>query len=360
MAVRVRCDVALGKTGTACPEWQSSILVRRVIVSTTNKRTSLYDLQLTSGGKMIDFHGWDMAVHFSSIMDEHRLVRDASGCFDLGHMGRLRVQGPGATAFLEHRITRPIASMAIGQVRYGLVCAADGTVEDDVLVSKEGGAAFHVVVNASNKNKILSLWNTTSDDTTIEDLSSQEAMIAVQGPRSPDVLATLGLSTVGLKYYHFHDTAWSGTPIRISRTGYTGENGFECFLASDQAAHFWTAAVNAGATPCGLGCRDTLRLEAGMPLYGNELDRSHTPIEAGLGFAVGKNKDFIGSSVLSAQRESGTEQVLVGLRMEGKRAARSGYAVLKNGEHIGVVTSGSLSPTFGASHCFGLCATRIC
>lgn len=313
------------------------------------KRTPLYDVQLAAGGKFVDFAGWDMPVQFSGgIVAEHQTVRTGCGLFDLGHMGRLHCSGPGALAFLSRRVTRPLASMKAGQVRYGLVCAEDGTVEDDVLVSRESETDFHVVVNAANTAKLLSLWEVGErDDTVLRDLTGEQAMIAVQGPDSLAMLTGIGLDGNDLRYYAMRDLMWRGHSVRISRTGYTGEDGFECFIASDAVVELYEAFAAAGAIPCGLGARDTLRLEAGMPLYGHELDREHTPVEAGLGFALGKDGGYIGAEVLLRQLEQGPPRKLVGLAVTGKRPPRHGYGVLKNDEQVGVVTSGAPSPTLG-------------
>ncbi len=319
----------------------------------SNQRTVLYDIQSLHGAKMIDFHGWDMAVQFSSITEEHTAVRNGCGLFDLGHMGRLHIEGPKALEFLQARSCRPLASMKPGQVRYSLILNEAGTVDDDILISRESEEAFHIVVNASNLAKVLDLWKTSrgsdsEDGCCIRNLTPEQAMIAVQGPTSAELLASIGLNSDDLKYYSFRDLDWNGVNVRMSRTGYTGENGFECFIATDKAAELWDAVRQAGATLCGLGCRDTLRLEAGMPLYGNEIDDAHTPVEAGLGFAVGKHGTYLGADIVLAQKASGTERKLVGLKMDGKRAGRHGYAVLdSDGSEIGVITSGSLSPTHG-------------
>lgn len=319
-----------------------------------NQHTVLYDIQSLHGGKMIDFHGWDMAVQFSGITEEHTAVRTGCGLFDLGHMGRLRIEGPGALDFLQARSCRPLASMKPGQVRYSLILNKKGTVDDDILISRESESTFHIVVNASNLSKVLDLWGSDSlssdseDGHSIRNLTHEQAMIAVQGPQSAHILESIGLDGHSLKYYSFIDLDWKGTTVRLSRTGYTGENGFECFVASEQATNLWDAVRQAGATLCGLGCRDTLRLEAGMPLYGNEIDDQHTPVEAGLKFAVGKHGTYLGADIVLAQKAAGTERILVGLKMDGKRAGRHGYAVFNNdGQKIGIVTSGSLSPTHG-------------
>jgi aminomethyltransferase len=312
-------------------------------------RTPLYDVQVAQGAKMIDFHGWDMPVQFASITGEHQAVRTAAGAFDLCHMGRLRLTGAGAQAFLARRVCRPVADMAAGQVRYGMVLAEDGTVEDDVLVSREGSESWHVVVNASNKDKIVALWRPHLGGVGLADLSEEQAMIAVQGPQAVGHLDRLGLGASTLKYYAFRDATWNDVGVRMSRTGYTGEDGGELFVARAQAPALWRALMDLGIAPCGLGARDTLRLEAGMPLYGNELDRSTTPIEACLAFACGKQGGYVGDRVVLDQLAKGAPKKLVGLRMKDKRVPRTHYPVLAGGQTVGQVTSGTLSPTLGAA-----------
>ncbi|MBA3707840.1 MAG: glycine cleavage system aminomethyltransferase GcvT [Planctomycetes bacterium] len=313
-------------------------------------RTVLHDTQKAAGGKIIDFHGWDMPVQFTSIAAEHQAVRTAAGLFDLGHMGRLRVDGAGSLAFLERRVCRPLADLATGGVRYGLTLAEDGTVEDDVLVSRESADAWHVVVNASNKDKVLTLWRVgMPDGIRLRDISDEQAMVAVQGPAALGHLQALGMEAKDQKYYSFRDVAWRGTTVRLSRTGYTGEDGYECFVSADRVVELWQALAGRGIALCGLGARDTLRLEAGMPLYGNELDRTTTPVEAGLGFAINKQGGFIGDRVVLDQLAHGPEKKLVGLRMLDKRVPRSHYQVLVAGLAVGQVTSGTLSPTLGAA-----------
>jgi len=314
-------------------------------MSNQPERTVLHTVQAAAGGKYVDFHGWDMPVQFAGIVAEHHAVRTGCGIFDLGHMGRLAFSGIGALAFLERVVTRALKSMKPGQVRYGLVLAVDGTVEDDVLVSREGEHEWHVVVNASNREKLLAMWlPTLPKDVTCRDLTLSQAMIAVQGPLAAALLAGLGLDGRASKYYAFLDVAWRGTTVRLSRTGYTGEDGFECFVAADRVTELWQTVVNAGATLCGLGARDTLRLEAGMPLYGNELDRSVTPRDAGLDFALNPAGGFVGSAALVARQPT---QRLVGIRCLEKRVPRTGYSVQKDGAVVGRITSGTLSPTLG-------------
>ena len=313
------------------------------------RRTGLYDAQKALGGKLIDFHGWEMPVQFAGIAAEHLGVRTGCGAFDLGHMGRLQVDGTRALAFLGSQVCRTLHDIRPGQVRYGLVLAPDGTVEDDVLVSCLAADSFHVVVNAGNRERILELWQPPAQQqgVAVSDLSERQAMIAVQGPRSPSLLAGLGLDTAGIRCCAFADRTWRGVPVRLSRSGYTGEDGFECFLPSDHAVALWQAVIAAGAMPCGLGARDTLRLEAGMPLYGNELDRTVTPVEAGLIFAINPAGGFTGAEVVLAQLRDGPARKLVGLVVPDRRVPRQGYPVVSAGAVVGRITSGTLSPTLG-------------
>lgn len=312
------------------------------------QRTPLHATQVAANGKIVDFHGWDMAVQFAGIAAEHLVVRTACGVFDLGHMGRLTMTGAGALPFLSRHVCRRLDDMKPGQVRYGLVLAEDGTVEDDVLVSRESETSWHIVVNASNKDKILGLWRpVVPAGVVLKDISEVQTMVAVQGPKAGDLLTGLGLDARHLRYYSFVDLPWQGDTIRLSRTGYTGEDGFECFLPSGLAEGLWLAVVTAGAVPCGLGARDTLRTEAGMPLYGHELDRTTTPVEAGLTFALNRQGGYIGAERIQAQLAQGPERRLVGLVVPSKRVPRNGYAIVIEGKPAGIITSGTLGYTVG-------------
>ena len=318
------------------------------------QRTALYAAQLAAGAKMIDFVGWDMPVLFAGpqggILAEHRAVRTAAGVFDLGHMGRVGFDGPGAVGFLERCCTRKLSNLALGQVRYALVLAEDGTVEDDILVSRESESRSHVVVNGVNRAKLLAIWSAMKPaELTIRDLTAEQAMFAVQGPEALDLLAGLGLDGRTLRSYRMVDATWNGVPVRISRTGYTGEDGAELFLPAGSVEALWQAVVAAGGVPCGLGARDTLRLEAAMPLYGHELDRTVTPIEAGLAFAVRAEGGFIGAGPVLDQLEHGASRKLVGLVVPERRVPRQGYPVLAGDRQVGVITSGTLSPTLNAA-----------
>jgi aminomethyltransferase len=315
-------------------------------------KTSLYPVHLASHGHLVDFHGWDLPLYYADIRSEHLAVRRHAGLFDLSHMGRLRVSGSGAEALLERCLTQGIGAMPVGRCRYSLVLDEAGHVLDDVLVYREP-AAFFLVVNASNRPKILAwLGRHKTTAVSIEDLTGSLALIAIQGPRSADILQPLaGADVSALNYYTFREARPNGGAGMISRTGYTGEDGFEIYLPAADAPACWEALMKAGAgrglLPIGLGARDTLRLEAGMPLYGHELDEQTNPLEAGLDWAVKFTKDFIGRAALEKVKAAGPSKRLVGLEVADKRIPRQGYPVLKEGKPVGVVTSGTVSPLTG-------------
>lgn len=314
-------------------------------------QTPLHDWHAAHGGRMVEFGGWHMPVQYKSITDEHHAVRRAAGLFDIAHMGRLRFSGPDREKCLDHLLTNDVASLKRGQVRYSLICNEAGGVLDDVLVTRFEG--WHLlVVNASNRLKIVD-WveqHRAGFDVQIEDKSAEWSMLALQGPRSVELLAPLvGADIAGLRYYFGCEADVLGQRGVISRTGYTGEEGFEVILPNDHANKLWEALIERGASagllPCGLGCRDTLRLEAAMPLYGHELSESIDPISAGLSFAVKPQvKEFIGKAALLAKPQPPAKQ-RVGLELAGRRIAREGAQVLAGQVDIGEVTSGTFSPT---------------
>jgi aminomethyltransferase len=311
------------------------------------------------GARMAEFAGFEMPIQYSGIVAEHHATRNAVGLFDISHMGRLRFEGPRADQLLDHLLTRRVTDMQIGQVRYSLMCNEAGGVLDDVLVSclesPSSRQYFLLVVNASNRTKILHwLQPHLADfpDVTMSDVTDQTAMIAVQGPQAVELcqrLFSMPLDSMG--YYRAKVTQQMGKPTIISRTGYTGEDGFELIVRADDAQRVWENIMLAGREQeimaVGLGARDTLRLEAGMPLYGHELDETIDPIRAGLGFAVNlKDRAFIGSESLVAIQSQGLSTTRVGIKLEGMRAARQGACVLDSDSRtVGLVTSGSFSPT---------------
>jgi aminomethyltransferase len=313
--------------------------------------TPLHDWHASHGGRMVEFGGWHMPVQYKSITDEHHAVRRAAGLFDIAHMGRLRLTGPDRVRLLDHLLTNDVASLQPGQVRYSLICREDGGVLDDVLVTRFDD--WHLlVVNASNRQKIVA-WierHRAGFDATVEDLTADWSMLALQGPRSVELLAPLvNADIAAMKYYSGCETEVLGTRGILSRTGYTGEDGFEVITPREHGIKLWETlierGVSSGLLPCGLGCRDTLRLEAAMPLYGHELSESLDPLTAGLSFAVKPQaKDFIGKAALLVKPQP-PDKKRVGLVLAGRRIAREGTPVLAGQVTIGEVTSGTFSPT---------------
>lgn len=309
-------------------------------------RTPLYDRHVAQHARMVPFAGWDMPVQYAGIVAEHRAVRTAVGVFDISHMARFDLTGADAAALLERVFTNSVATLAEGQVRYGLVCREDGGILDDILVYRWADS-FSAVVNAANRDKIAA-WlarHRDTGDVAIHDRTFETAMLAVQGPRAAEVLTgLLPDDPSDLKYYFARRTRYRGQPATVSRTGYTGEDGFEIVVPAEWAGSLWDEILGRGAVPCGLGARDTLRLEAGMPLYGHELTEAITPLQAGLAWAVKLDKgEFIGRDALRSADP--TRPVRVGLELASKRAAREGCPVLTpDGGQVGTVTSGSYCP----------------
>ncbi|MET7600136.1 glycine cleavage system aminomethyltransferase GcvT [Streptomyces sp. NPDC004082] len=327
--------------------------------SNAPRHTALDALHRSLGATMTDFAGWDMPLRYGSERDEHLAVRTKAGLFDLSHMGEITVTGPEAAAFLNFALVGNIASVGVGRARYTMIVRADGGILDDLIVYRLQEQEYMVVANASNAQVVLDALTerVAGFDAAVRDDRDAYALIAVQGPESPGILKSLTDADLdGLKYYAGLPGTVAGVPALIARTGYTGEDGFELFVAPADAEKLWQALTEAGApaglVPCGLSCRDTLRLEAGMPLYGHELTTSLTPFDAGLGRVVKfeKEGDFVGREALSEAASRAADnppRVLVGLVAEGRRVPRAGYPVVAGGEVIGEVTSGAPSPTLG-------------
>jgi len=308
---------------------------------------------------MVPFGGWEMPLQYGSILDEVRLVRSRAGLFDLGHMGRFVVHGTDAVALVDRVCTNHCAKIPVGAIRYSLLCREDGYAMDDLLIYR-GEDSVHLVVNASNTAQDLDwiLQHVAGFDAVVEDQTQSTSMLALQGPASLEVLAGLveGFDLADLKYYRFTEATVCGIQgANISRTGYTGENGFELYLPREEGPRVWETILDAGAahgvTPIGLGARDTLRLEAGMPLYGHEIDLEHNPMEAGLAFGISfdpEKGDYPGREALIAMAENPTRK-LVGITTEGPRVPRQGTRILQDGEDVGHVCSGSISPTIQAN-----------
>jgi aminomethyltransferase len=314
---------------------------------TTPKRTALHSLHLAHKGRMVDFAGWDMPVQYAGIIAEHIAVRNSLGIFDVSHMGRLEFQGEDAMDLLQRATTNDVFALSDNQIQYSLMCDDFGGTIDDVLVYRLNADRWAMVCNASNRGAVVErLEQLNVRNARIDDRTESTAMIAVQGPKAVETVTKLVDPRAGeIGYYRFHDFLHRGKPSRISRTGYTGEDGFEWIVDSSQAETAWIALIEAGAVPCGLGARDTLRLEAAMPLYGHELERNIDPYSAGLGkFVVLDKGDFAGREALE-RIASAPPRRRVGLVIEGKRPARQGSSVLVEGKPVGEVTSGTFSPT---------------
>jgi len=321
------------------------------------QRTPLHEVHVALGARMVPFAGYAMPVQYRSIIDEHRTVRGAVGLFDLSHMGELEVSGEEAVAFLRYALVSDPGALEVGRAQYSMACLADGGIVDDLIVYRLEDGRFWLVCNASNRAAVVeqleSLMRHGDFGASLEDLSDRTALVAPQGPNAAALLAELTeveLDAIG-NYRSARGTV-AGVDCLVARTGYTGEDGFELFCASRDAARLWGAVTEAGERhglqPCGLGARDTLRLEAGMPLYGNELSRDTNPFEVNLGRVVKLDKgEFIGRAALQAVQQTGPSRKLIGLRMLDNAIPRAGYPVHAEGRAVGHVTSGTLSPTLG-------------
>lgn len=316
------------------------------------KRTTLYDRHVAASAKLVDFAGWEMPIQYSGVVDEYQTVRTAAGLFDVSHMGRLTVEGSDAVEFLRQVTTTNPDPLEAGAAQYSMVCNPSGGIKDDIFIYRLAKTRFLVCVNASNREKIFSWFcaKAPQGDVRLEDESTYLAQIALQGPRSPQILRTICPAAAdSLKPRHCLETDVLGAHSIVSRTGYTGEVGYELYLPTSSAKTVWDALMKAGASaglkPCGLGSRDLLRLEVGYLLYGNDIDEDTTPLEASASFAVDFTKgEFIGRPVLIEQKERGLAKKLVGFELIEKGVPRHGMKVLADGKDIGVVTSGNLSP----------------
>src|SRR6516165_5049326 len=323
---------------------------------TSSRQTPLYQVHERLGAVMTSFAGWQMPLRYGSETAEHRAVRHAAGLFDLSHMGEILVSGPGAGAALDHALTGFLSGLQPGRARYTMICAPDGGVLDDLVVYRQGEQEFLVIANAANTSVVCEELRSRASgyDAVVADATGDYALIAIQGPAAAGILGGLtDLDLGAMKYYTGAFGSVAGAPAWVARTGYTGEDGFEVFGRPGDAVGIWDALASAGASagliPAGLAARDTLRLEAGMPLYGNELGPDLTPFEAGLGRVVKFDKpgDFVGRSALSARSLAGPRRELVGLTLQSRRVAGHGFAVSADGKEVGTITSGAPSPTLG-------------
>ena len=319
----------------------------------------LHDAHAALGASFTDFAGWQMPLKYSSELAEHHAVRNSAGLFDLSHMGEIDVSGPDAAALLDYALVGELSKVAVGKAKYSLLCNLEGGVIDDLVIYRLGDDHFLVVANAANYRAVHQeiSGRAAEFDVTVADHSPHTALIAVQGPKAQDVVSALVPPeqvhlVADLKYYASTPAVVAGIEVLLARTGYTGEDGFELYVPNEHARALWDALLGAttacGGSPAGLACRDTLRLEAGMALYGHELTIDINPYEAGLGKLVRLNKEFAGREALQSLSEEPVTRVLVGLRGQGKRAARADYPVCDaDAAVVGTVTSGALSPTLG-------------
>ncbi len=325
------------------------------------QRTPLYDRHVAAEAKIVPFAGFEMPVQYrTGITAEHRAVREAAGLFDVSHMGEFVIRGPQALHLVQHVSVNDAAQIEVGQAQYSAMCLENGCVVDDLLIYRFADR-YMLVVNASNLGKD---WNwieghAQAFECGLEDVSQDTGLLALQGPAARQILRPLASVDIDdVKYYRFAEGEVAGVPAVISGTGYTGEDGFELYVGANDAPALWDALMEAGADaglmPVGLGARDSLRLEMGYALYGNDLDEQHTTLESGLGWVTKMNKgDFVGREALAAQRESGVARRLVGMRLEGRGFPRPGYDIVHEGEVVGTVTSGTVSPSLGSGIAMG-------
>jgi aminomethyltransferase len=328
--------------------------------ATALRTTPLHEVHRRMGAKMVDFGGWDMPVQYSGVLDEHHAVRRSAGLFDVSHMGEIEIRGPQALELTNYISTNDASKLAAGQAHYAGMLYTHGGFVDDILVHKVSQEHFFLCVNAANQDKDYEHIRAHNIfDATVKNASDQYAQLAIQGPRALQILQKLTKTELsGIRYYHFVDGEVSGVPARIARTGYTGEDGFEIYFAPREALRLWEEILNAGAEfgikPCGLGARNTLRLEAKMALYGHEIHASTLPWEADLAWIVKMDKGpFVGRESLQAAQEKGRTRKLSGFEMTGRGIGRDGYEVLIENIPAGFVTSGGPSPTLNKN--IGLC-----
>lgn len=319
-----------------------------------NKRTCLYDKHVALGALISPFGGFDMPIQYSNITDEHQAVRQHCGVFDVSHMGEVLVSGKDAERYVNHIFTNNVEGLAVGKILYGMMCYEDGGVVDDLLVYKMADDRFFLVINAVNIDKDWAWIQLQAEgfNVAIDNQSDHYGQLAVQGPEAERIMEdTLNLPCSELTFYTFKTMG----DVIVSRTGYTGEDGFEIYATPDFINQCWDKLMAAGVTPCGLGCRDTLRFEVGLPLYGDELSAEITPVMAGLGMFVKLDKEeFVGRDALAKQKAEGTAKKLVGIELQDKAIPRHGYTVMKDGQPIGTVTTGYHTISTDKSVCMAL------
>lgn len=332
------------------------------------KHTPLYEEHKKLGAKMVPFEGWEMPLSYTGVIEEHRTVRTAVGLFDISHMGRIEVTGHGAVDLLQHVATTDVKKLTVGGMKYALALNEQGGILDDIMIYRFGQQSYFVCANASNAEKIdhwLRKQASGISDVEVMNRSIELAQLAVQGPRSRDMMKPITEAALDpLKVRHCLSTKVAGVSMWLSRSGYTGELGYELYLPADRVCEVWEVLLAKGKAcdlkPCGLGCRDTLRLEMGYPLYGNDIAETTTPIEASLEFAVDfKKGDFIGSEEVVRQKEKGTARKRIGFELLQRGVPRHGHKIFSDGHEIGVVSSGNHSPSLGKGIGMGYVLTRF-
>jgi len=326
------------------------------------KKTCLYDRHVALGAQMSPFGGFDMPIQYTGIVEEHQAVRNACGVFDVSHMGEVEVTGSEAEKFVNHIFTNDVTGAPDGKCFYGMMLYPNGGTVDDLLVYKRSINDYFLVINASNIDKDVDWIKSHAGDfdVRIENLSDKLGELAIQGPDAQQIVETvLGISCAELEFYTFKDTELNGIPVIISRTGYTGEDGFEIYAPHNLTVTLWDKLMDAGVAPCGLGCRDTLRFEVGLPLYGDELSDNITPLEAGLGMFAKLDKQFIGRDALATQKSEGPSRKIVGIELTDRAIPRHGYEVLNEADEvIGTVTTGYHSISIDKSIAMALIDAR--
>jgi aminomethyltransferase len=340
-----------------------------MIAETETRRTSLFDEHVRSKGRMVPFAGWEMPVQYTGIVDEHKAVRSAAGLFDVSHMGELELRGPYAREVIDYLVTGDVKKLSDGQALYTCACNEGGFVLDDLIVYRASLDRFLIVCNASNRDKIRGIFNqAASNHCEFEDISDKTALIALQGPKAFDILAKAGGDAAelrSLKSFNFRDAIVANVRATVARTGYTGEDGVEIFCGWNDAPQLWRTLLelgqDSGLVPCGLGARDTLRLESRLSLYGNEIDETTNPLEAGLGWIVKLDKAlFVGKEALAEVKNASAARKLVGFEVTGRGIARHGYPLLDASKNVvGTCTSGSPSPTLGKNIGLGYLPTAM-
>ncbi len=337
-------------------------------MSASAKRTPLYDVQAKRGARFVPFAGWEMPVQFTGVIAEHQAVRSRVGVFDVSHMGEVTVRGKDALAAVQYLVTNDVSKLEDGKALYTVMCLPSGGIVDDLIVYREAPDSYFICINAGRKDADVAHMQQTLArfDCQFADRSDEWAQLAVQGPKALGLVSELaGLDAKAMAPFTFKDTTVGGVPgVRIARTGYTGEEGVELYVAPKDAEKLFLALEKAGEKHglalCGLGCRDTLRLEMKYPLYGNDIDEEHNPLEAGLGWVVKLAKgDFQGKAALEAEKARGLRRKWVGFTMEGRGIPRHGYVIRKDGQDVGVVTSGTHSPSLDAPIGVGYVPTAL-